>query len=786
MRRLRPPPCQARRARRNPDLEPIRLTDEERVSRTPQFAVRVAVEMADVVLDMVAAGVSDEGELAATRRIAAGVLASARRSRAAADAAGGNRALQADPVAAARDQALRDRRSLAVDRAAAALRRILPRAERMLAEVEARMNAAGMDREWRPRYTWVDYSGRLRLRGSDGVHNVPPAGIETLALLADVVRRASRSLQAAAHEAEAREESHRRRLEQVEAARVAARERIEAQRRAAEDLDRALRSRPLPALPARATSHEEAEAEAIGRKAEKILADAPYLAMLARDPPARQGLQRRLGSALDLPGITSMQRGAVYEVLDHLTGAGITSGRTREEREEQEDVARWNLGQWLPIGLRSGLIGIRQLQQAQQSPDTLRSLIADAAAIAAIERAIRRGDRKAAVRHAAFVVSDRSHEWDWPEWEREKKARQWLASIGLEEQEVRREMYRIRRVRNERAARRLVPPSASRLSFPDRPGHFEVPRLGGIRTTFGVENELDGLAPAELREGIRENLKTRIRFGRWSIVLDASVPGGAEIVSPILHWPAGAPSLAAVIAATRQIPAGPCGECGLHVHVGAGKLSRRVLTSLLVLTWYWTPVLRALTSTTSARTEWARQIPFDVVRAMAEAILDEDLWWHAWYGLDPGQPLPPADEKYDSTKTRYRLLNLHSLRHRGTVEFRSADATTDPQRALDLVALYLAMVRWAIKHPLPWKERTPLTGPLDLLTRYDRVGAASLRTAIDPDHKALLFLGALGLPAECRERLLAFIPGRARSNPSRGRRERAPRPPRRRIHRGAR
>jgi hypothetical protein len=95
--------------------------------------------------------------------------------------------------------------------------------------------------------------------------------------------------------------------------------------------------------------------------------------------------------------------------------------------------------------------------------------------------------------------------------------------------------------------------------------------------SFGVEIEAIGASIAQVESAIRAagvpcyaegyNHTTR---NHWKVVTDASVPGGFEVVSPVLKGTGGLAQLEKVCAALQQVGARINRQCGLHIHLGTG------------------------------------------------------------------------------------------------------------------------------------------------------------------------------------------------------------------------
>ena len=110
--------------------------------------------------------------------------------------------------------------------------------------------------------------------------------------------------------------------------------------------------------------------------------------------------------------------------------------------------------------------------------------------------------------------------------------------------------------------------------------HFGVanPRSGlslKFTRSFGIEIEAVGASTYEVAraiqgKGIECNAEGYNHHTRrhWKVVTDASVPGGFEVVSPVLRGKNGLEQLKKVTEALREVGARIRKNCGLHVHFG--------------------------------------------------------------------------------------------------------------------------------------------------------------------------------------------------------------------------
>lgn len=111
------------------------------------------------------------------------------------------------------------------------------------------------------------------------------------------------------------------------------------------------------------------------------------------------------------------------------------------------------------------------------------------------------------------------------------------------------------------------------------------PRTGfafSFDRSFGIEIEAFGPSIDSVVRAIRAmgidcqsehyNHTTR---AHWKVVTDASVPGGFEVVSPVLNGNDGMEQLKKVCEALKNVNARINRSCGLHCHLGASDISER-------------------------------------------------------------------------------------------------------------------------------------------------------------------------------------------------------------------
>lgn len=225
--------------------------------------------------------------------------------------------------------------------------------------------------------------------------------------------------------------------------------------------------------------------------------------------------------------------------------------------------------------------------------------------------------------------------------------------------------------------------------------------------TFGVELEYDRIGTQQAAKAVAEVVGGTVRYsgshlsnwvvrmpdGReWNCETDASVSGGSETVSPILHI-ADMPMLQEVVRALRRAGAKAGGGAGLHVHVGAAAMTPKQIQNLVKIFYKQEELIVKGCGTAENRLGWYTR---RTDRAFVERMLKlraptmaslADAYYHGISG------------RYAHyCNARYRTLNLHNLWQGGkqTVEFRLFEATTHAGEIRTNVLLALTIVHKAM------------------------------------------------------------------------------------------
>ena len=237
---------------------------------------------------------------------------------------------------------------------------------------------------------------------------------------------------------------------------------------------------------------------------------------------------------------------------------------------------------------------------------------------------------------------------------------------------------------------------------------------------FGIEIEMTGITRKKAAEAIAEYFGTesfylgtyyktygaKDRQGRtWKATYDSSIiaqkkSGGrtvqaadeykCEIVSPILTYEDMA-DLQEVVRRLRHSGAFVNSQCGIHIHVDAGRYTPQTLRNLVNIIASKEDILYKALRIDPARLRWCKKTNEKLLEAInrrkpqtMEAL--KDIWYA---GSTRGR-----DEHYNDT--RYHGLNLHSTFTKGTVEFRLFNSTTHAGEIKAYIQFCLAVSHQAL------------------------------------------------------------------------------------------
>lgn len=237
---------------------------------------------------------------------------------------------------------------------------------------------------------------------------------------------------------------------------------------------------------------------------------------------------------------------------------------------------------------------------------------------------------------------------------------------------------------------------------------------------FGIEIEMTGITRKKAAETIAAYFGTesfylgtyyktygaKDRQGRtWKATYDSSIiaqkkSGGrtvqaadeykCEVVSPILTYGDMA-DLQEVVRRLRHSGAFVNSQCGIHIHVDAGRYTPQTLRNLVNIIASKEDILYKALRIDPARLRWCKKTNEKLIEAInrrkpqtMEAL--KDIWYA---GSTRGR-----DEHYNDT--RYHGLNLHSTFTKGTVEFRLFNSTTHAGEIKAYIQFCLAVSHQAL------------------------------------------------------------------------------------------
>ena len=237
---------------------------------------------------------------------------------------------------------------------------------------------------------------------------------------------------------------------------------------------------------------------------------------------------------------------------------------------------------------------------------------------------------------------------------------------------------------------------------------------------FGIEIEMTGITREKAAEAIAEYFGTesfyigtyyktygaKDRQGRtWKATYDSSIIAQkksrgrtvqaadeykCEVVSPILTYGDMA-DLQEIVRRLRHSGAFVNSQCGIHIHVDAGRYTPQTLRNLVNIIASKEDILYKALRIDPARMRWCKKTNGKLLEAInrrkpqtMEAL--KDIWYA---GSTRGR-----DEHYNDT--RYHGLNLHSTFTKGTVEFRLFNSTTHAGEIKAYIQFCLAVSHQAL------------------------------------------------------------------------------------------
>lgn len=197
---------------------------------------------------------------------------------------------------------------------------------------------------------------------------------------------------------------------------------------------------------------------------------------------------------------------------------------------------------------------------------------------------------------------------------------------------------------------------------------------------YGVELEIIGMTPHQAAQALRsaglsaqDTGYTHGTTGYWKCLLDGSIYGGCEAVSPILIGEAGLTELTTAINALREAGATVNTSCGMHVHLDARDLTGDEFARTFGFYTERQDLFDALVAPSRRHNSYCRKYNNAQIAAIKSAAnRDKDT----------------VQYEFDD---RYMTVNVTSYGRHGTLEFRQHQGTLNAAKAVAWVRLLLAI-----------------------------------------------------------------------------------------------
>lgn len=217
--------------------------------------------------------------------------------------------------------------------------------------------------------------------------------------------------------------------------------------------------------------------------------------------------------------------------------------------------------------------------------------------------------------------------------------------------------------------------------------------------TFGVEIECyhaerNSLISACNSRGIHIESQTynhRDSKTTYKIVSDASLSGenNNEVVSPILRGNRGLDSLQSLCNALAAVRANVNRSCGLHVHIGATKMTDDHFIRIV---------------------KNYQMIEKAVDSMMPRSRRDSPMYCKTLQGIDLSN-VTTKRQLIQALGTRYRKVNAHAFLRHQTIEFRQHSGTVEYEKIMHWLKFVAALVQYSynneIHEEVTWVENIP-------------------------------------------------------------------------------
>ena len=207
--------------------------------------------------------------------------------------------------------------------------------------------------------------------------------------------------------------------------------------------------------------------------------------------------------------------------------------------------------------------------------------------------------------------------------------------------------------------------------------------------TFGVEMECfvnrGAIRTAAEQTGMAyeyEGYNHRDGHSYFKFTTDASLGGMAdpvECVSPVLKGVDGKKMLKNACQTLNEADAKVNSTCGLHVHIGAAKLTPKQYVSVFVNYAYLEGLINTFMAPSRRNNTYAR--PIRSYASQLERCNSRDDVWRVF-------------------RTRYTTVNCESYNRHQTIEFRQHGGSTNYDKIINWVAFCGKLVNWSKTHRL--------------------------------------------------------------------------------------
>jgi len=256
---------------------------------------------------------------------------------------------------------------------------------------------------------------------------------------------------------------------------------------------------------------------------------------------------------------------------------------------------------------------------------------------------------------------------------------------------------------------------------------------------WGMEIEFTGITRAKAAKVVAGYFGTRVRsdggyydkYGaedhegrKWTLMSDGSITcqkkengrivgaGGdysVELVTPICRYE-DIPTLQEIARKLRAAGAFSNKSCGIHVHVGAEKHNAKTLRNLVNIIASKEELLYQALQVDVERESYCQRMDtyfLDALNRYPPRSLNEVK--SIWYRQNRDHYHEESDHYHNS---RYHALNLHSVFHRGTIEFRLFNSTLEHAGKIKAyLQLCLAISHQALSQASASRVRTQTDNP---------------------------------------------------------------------------